>query len=130
MEPIRILIVPPSAPSYPAEIHPNLAEMQRIVGGDIEVLYPFDDPVGIICNESGKLEGLPLNRPLRDDSGEIYDIIAGTFFVAELGVEDFTSLSDAMLTKYASIFRLPEIFVRVGGSIHAISYDPEVKSHV
>ena len=32
-----------------------------------------------VCNDEGKLEGLPLNRTLGD-----YDVIAGTFFV-EIG---------------------------------------------
>jgi len=72
----------------------------------------------------------PLCRALRDASGEVYDILAGTFFVVGLGAEAFTSLPDSLLTKYAALFRLPEFFVRVGGSIHAFSYDPEVKSHV
>ena len=30
----------------------------------------------MICNEEGKLLGLPLNRALRDEEGEIYDIIS------------------------------------------------------
>ena len=32
-------------------------------------------------NEEGKLDGLPLNRALRDDNGEIYDVVAGSFLV-------------------------------------------------
>ena len=27
---------------------------------------------GVVCNEEGKLEGLPLNRALRDEDGDIY----------------------------------------------------------
>ena len=36
--------------------------LQKAVGGDIEVTYPFEDEVGIVLNEEGKLIGLPLNR--------------------------------------------------------------------
>ena len=35
-----------------------------MVGGDIEVTYPFEDEVAIILNESGKINGLPLNRAI------------------------------------------------------------------
>ncbi len=124
MSQIRILIVPPDGAPYPAEIPHTLASLQTTVGGDIEVLYPFADPVGIVCNESGKLLGLPLNRALRDDSGKIYDILAGTFFVVGLGDDDFASLPDEMLAKYAAVFRYPEKFVRIGGEIHALPYAP------
>ena len=40
------------------EIDGSLESMQRIVGGDIEAVYPFDDPVAIVCNEEGKLLSL------------------------------------------------------------------------
>ena len=32
------------------EIDSSLEPMQRIVGGDIEAVYPFDDSVAIVCN--------------------------------------------------------------------------------
>lgn len=46
--------------------------------------YPFEDPVAIVYNDDGKLMGLPLNRALRDESGEAYDVVAGTFLVVGL----------------------------------------------
>ena len=33
--------------------------MQEVVGGDIEEYMPYDDDVAIICNEEGKMRGLP-----------------------------------------------------------------------
>ena len=45
----------------------------------IEVVYPFEDNVGLIVNEEGKINGLPLNRALRDEKGEIYDVIADVY---------------------------------------------------
>ena len=63
------------------EIDGSLESMQRIVGGDIEAVYPFDDPVALVCHGEGKLLGLPMNRALTDESGVPYDIVCGTFFV-------------------------------------------------
>jgi len=120
---IRILVIPPGEAPYLSEIPHTLADLQSIVGGDIEVLYPFDDPVGAVCNEYGKLFGQPLNRALRDDSGKIYDIIAGTFFIVGLGIDDFESISDDMLEKYAKLYRCPEKFIKLNGEIHTIPYE-------
>ena len=30
---------------------------------------------GVVCNEEGKLESLPLNRALRDEDGDIYSFL-------------------------------------------------------
>ena len=72
-----------------------------------------------ICCESGKLDGLPLNRALRDSDGDIYDIIAGTFFIAGLGESDFTDLPHELAERFAEQFRQPEMFMRVDGKIVA-----------
>ena len=65
------------------------------------------------CNENGKLDGLPLNRSLRDENGEIYDIIAGTFFLcgAPPDQDHFTSLTPEQKEAYLDRFRLPEYFL-------------------
>ena len=51
------------------------------------------DSVALVCNEEGKLEGLPLNRALRDEDGDIYDVVAGTFLVVGLTDDSFGSLT-------------------------------------
>jgi len=38
----------------------TLKFMQGVVGGDIEII-PFGNDKELICNEEGKLQGLPLN---------------------------------------------------------------------
>lgn len=73
------------------EIDPGLHSLQAEVGGDIAASYPFSDPVGLVCNDEGKLIGLELNRGLRDEHGEIYDVMAGTFLVVGLSEDSFTS---------------------------------------
>lgn len=40
----------------------TLEAMQSLVEGDIEEYMPFEDEVAIICNDEGKMNGLPLNR--------------------------------------------------------------------
>lgn len=72
-----------------------------------------------VCNEEGKLDGLPLNRALRDEDGDIYDIVAGNFFLAGIGEDDFIDLPDELVEQFAEQFRQPEVFVNVGGRIIA-----------
>lgn len=118
---MTILLVPPGQQPKKITIDGTLAAMQRIVGGPIQAVYPFEEPVALICHEEGKLLSLPLNRALRSpDTGEIYDIIAGDFFLcaAPPDSEYFESLTDDQLERYAQIFRTPEIFLSApGGSI-------------
>ena len=70
-----------------------------------------------ICCESGKLDGLPLNRALRDSDGDIYDIVAGNFFIVGLGQNDFTDLPHELAEWFAEQFRQPELFMRVDDKI-------------
>ena len=39
------------------------------------VMRPDPDLTQTVCNEEGKLEGLPLNRALRDEDGDIYSFL-------------------------------------------------------
>ena len=70
-----------------------------------------------ICNEDGKLDGLLLNRALRDSHGDIYDIVAGNFFIVGLGQNDFTDLPHELAEWFAEQFRQPELFMRVDDKI-------------
>lgn len=101
---MRILVIEPLKPPYSKDICGSLEEMKAIVGGYIQAIYPFDDPIALVCNEDGKLIGLPQNRLLFDREGCAYDIICGTFFLAGLGEEDFISLTDDELERYSRYF--------------------------
>ena len=103
---LKVLIVEPRKAPYVAEIPAGPESLQKLVGGLIQALYPFDDPVAIIANDEGKLLGLPWNRPLFDEEGNIYDILVGTFLVTGLTEDDFGSLSDEQIQKYTEVFRM------------------------
>lgn len=103
-EKMKVLIVEPIKSPYAAKIDSGLESLQKIVGGTIQAVYPFEDEAALICNDEGKLLGLPLNRPLCDEDGMIYDIIVGTFLVVGLTEDDFGSLSEKMIKKYSEVF--------------------------
>ena len=78
---MRVLLIESEKPPRAAEVDNTLEAMQQVVGGYIQAIYPFREEVAIVCNDEGKLLGLSPNRALRDNSGRIYDVIAGTFFI-------------------------------------------------
>ena len=117
---VAVLIVEPSKEPYVKEIDSGLESLQHEVGGCIEAIYPYEDPVALVCNEEGKLEGLPLNRALRDEDGDIYDVVAGTFMVVGLTDDSFGSLTVEQMQKFSDHFKVPEQFVKLGDKIVAI----------
>ena len=73
------------------DIDNTLEALKDIVGGYIEVVS-MEDNILLICNEEGKMQGLPPNF----STG--YDVIVGTaVFVSFDGKEDFTSLNDEQM---------------------------------
>lgn len=107
---MNVLMIEPGKAPYVTDIGNDLHSMQQAVGGYIQAVYPY---------EEGKLDGLPLNRALRDEDGDIYDIVAGNFFLAGIGEDDFIDLPDELVEQFAEQFRQPEVFVNVGGRIIA-----------
>lgn len=91
--------------------------MQQMVEGYIEPAYYFDDPVAIIVNEEGKCNGLELNRAIYDESGNLIDIIAGSFLVVGFGEEDFCSLTPEQMEKFSKKFEIPEDILVLNGKV-------------
>ena len=80
--------------------------MQDIVGGYIQVVHDglLKDDAVIVCNEAGKLVGLPANRALRDGRSKVQDVIHGTFMVVGTAGEDFTSLTPRQFADWTDRF--------------------------
>ena len=117
---MKVLMVEPGKTPYEAEIEGGLNSLQAAVGGIIQPVYPYEDPVALICNDEGKLMGLPLNRALYDEDGNIYDIVAGNFLIVGLGEENFATLPADLMEKYRQQFEHPEQFIRIAGKILAV----------
>ena len=126
---IRILVVEPFKEPYQITIEHTLKNLQRIVGGYIEILQ-LDHNVDLICNDEGKINGLPLNRAIYNNDGEMIDIIAGNFLVVGLEGENFASLDADLMKKYCDKFKNPEQFFRLGNEIVAIPVKPSIKEQL
>ena len=112
---------------YPIELACKLLHAARsayhkwasgIVGGSIQAVEPFEDPnVLLVCNEEAKLLGLPENRFLRNRNGIPYDIIHGTFFLAQGSGEEFCSLTDKQIQTYTRLYSREKLFVMQHGKV-------------
>ncbi len=123
---IQVVLVEPGKLARIAEIGTTLDAMQRTVGGSIEAYYPFEEQVCIVCNDEGKINGLPLNRAIRDaETHEIVDAIAGTFFICDCSGKSLDSLSKEQQKRYLEKYRFPERFFRTRDGIESVPYKPQ-----
>ncbi len=117
---IKVVLIKPMQKPQIVEIGSDLNSMQETVGGLIEEIMPFEEEVALVCNEEGKNIGLELNRAIRDSNGEIYDIIAGDFFICSATGENFTSLTDEQAQRYCETFKNPERFFKTDDGIKSV----------
>lgn len=118
MNEITVLVIEPEKTPYVKSIPSGLASLQQEVGGYIQAIYPWeDDPCCIVCDEEAKLKCSPYNRVLRDEDGDICDVVAGTFLIVGLGNENFVSLENKYIQKYSELFAVPELFFRDGDKL-------------
>ena len=106
-----VLVVEPGYAPYEKSIN-GLEEMQATVGGLIQAIYPYEEPVALVCNEEGLLLGLDFNRSVPGGYGGI----VGTFFICGLGEEDFCSLTPQQMEKYRKEYHNAEILLGVRGN--------------
>ena len=101
---LDVLLVQPMRPPREVKMDGSLESLQKAVGGMIECVYPFEDRVGIICTEEGKLNGLRPNRFLFAEDGKPYDMLCGEFLVVGLSESDFASLTPKQVERYSDLF--------------------------
>ena len=54
-ETMNVLLVRPNMYPQAVEIGCELEDLQKAVGGDIEAVYPFEEPVALVMNEDAML---------------------------------------------------------------------------
>ncbi len=122
---MRIVYVEAGKSPQVKNIEGSLKEMQGLVGGYIELLYPFNDTAVIVCNDEGKIMGLPLNRSIKHpETGELYEIIAGNFFICDAPPDSdkLESLSSEQVEIYMETFKYPEDFINNNGKLLVIKH--------
>jgi hypothetical protein len=101
---LRAVGLEPGKPAYEAEISDSLRAFQQAAGGNIEVFCPFDDNAVIVCNEAGKINGLPHNRTVHGEP-----MVGNFVIVGDDGEGNFCPLTDEQTQKYLAEFQTPEL---------------------
>ena len=122
---ITVVACYPGKSAVVMRIQNTLEAKQAFVGGYIQAVYPFDDPVAIVCNEEGKINGMEPCRALFDESGDIYDIIVGPFLICGLDDEGFISLTKEQQEQYLAMFRHPQMFFLLNGEMVTIPIEED-----
>lgn len=105
MSRIKFLAVEPMMQPYLTEFDDDL--IRTYLGGWMEIVQ-LSETCLLICDEEGKLKGLPRNRRVGDD------IICGNFLLCsekedeETGELIFTDITNEDAEKYMKQFRLPD----------------------
>ena len=102
---IQVVLCEPGKPSRIITINNTLDSLQKAVGGCIQTIYPFDDPVALVCDEEGLFKETKWNRRVTQDCA-----IKGTFFLCGIGEEDFGDIPEDLIEKYSKQFFEPEEF--------------------
>lgn len=118
---MRVVRVKPGMYPEVVDIDSSLESLQNEVDGFIQVIYPFNDNVGLVCDEEGKFSGKDMNRAIFNQSDDIDDIIVGTFLIVGLGEEDFTDLEPELCYKYQMEFWEPQVFARIGNKLYVFT---------
>lgn len=123
---VRVMKVPVGSDPFVIEIENNLKSLQVIVGGYIEFVGATDSNLLIVCNEEGKLDGLPANRLMRTHGESPHrtlaplpadlrafakrfpdaDVLCGDFLIVASDREgEVISLTDDQITEAFGLFR-------------------------
>ena len=125
---MRVLVVEPEHRPEVRDIDDSLKSMQEVFGGLIQPVPLIGDfDTVLVCHDEGKLLNLPANRGLRDETGQIYDIVCGTFFIcgAPADSDHFTSLTPEQIERYLERFYTPEMFWGMDGHIVCLPLEIE-----
>ena len=107
---MNVLVVEPGYLPYEKEVQDELKELQAIVGGHIQAIYPFEDHVAVVCNEDGIGLQLEFNRMIPERQ---YGGIFGTFFICGIDGENFASLTPEQMKTYKKRFHKAETILAV-----------------
>ena len=120
MKEIEVLYIQPGRYPEVIKMENTLEELQSRVEGSIEIVYPWEEAVCVVCDEEGKLKGSPLNRSLED-----YDILAGSFLICGCRGADLCSLTEQQKERYEQMFVDPQLFARTPYGIQCLPCLPE-----
>ena len=103
---IDVIVFPVGKAPRIESVENTLETFQKLVDGHIEcVALPLSGGLTLICNEEGKLQGLPGNGFLRDARGVIRDTLCGGLVVVRGKGEEFACVLEGDLSIASILIR-------------------------
>ena len=100
---MRVLMIRSQSNPEIIDVNHDLLAFQHLVGGMIEVVEPFqDDDVVLVCNETGRCIGRPVNRVVNNNID-----ICGDFFLCGQKDDQLCDFPMEKVFYYNALFRLP-----------------------
>ena len=104
---MKILLCEPGKHPVATEIPNTLEDMQKVVGGMIQAVYPWEEPVALVCDDEGLLKQYPFNRQINEHFS-----IVGTFFLCGINGEHFDDLPSGLMLRFARELYDPHMRVK------------------
>lgn len=105
--PIKVIRLPFDSDPLVVEVDPTLTALQALVGGGyIEIVPVGRDGLELVCDEEGKLKGLPLNVAIFGGQ----DVVAGDAFLMRHDRKgEPASVTDADVARYVGKGRVTSL---------------------
>lgn len=118
---IKVLFVSPGKKARIINTGNRAPAFRKLLKGHFTEYMPFDENHVLVARSEGRALREELNRAIRDDDGNILDVIVGDFFVAgcrydEDEYSDFDLKSESDRKIYEMLLK-PEKFIMKGGRI-------------
>ena len=115
---MKAIVIKPGKYARIEDIDPTYSTLRSLVGGNIEMTYPFEDEyLAVISNEESKLLDLPPNRAVRRTDGTVADIYCGTMVVVALAPEgEYRDLTNKEAKTVMKMWGVPEDKESWGGA--------------
>lgn len=101
---MRVLVYEPKKQCYVKDILGDQESLKNVIGGNIEICYPFHDKIALVCDEDGKTHKKEPNRLIYRNPHS-FDILCGTFCIVGQDKEGFCDLTDMQIDKYKRYFK-------------------------
>jgi len=107
---LKAIVIKPGKHAQIVDINPTYSTLRTLVGGNIEMTYPFEDEyLAVISNEEAKFLDLPPNRAVRRADGSVADIYCGTMVVVALAPEgEYRDLTKTEAKMVLKMWGMPE----------------------
>lgn len=120
---IPVLLLEPGQIAKPTLVNNTPAAMRQLIGGNFEAISLPDGGI-LLCNEDREFIAHRQNRVIKDDAGEVLDVLVGTGLICGCKDGEFVGLTIDQMKRYKNTFQYPQKILRRNGKVIAKDIKP------